>query len=448
MLNESSAMQHQLSLIFLLATLLPGSVLCAPRVIQADVCIYGATASGIAAAVQTTRMGKRAVLAEPGKHLGGLTSGGLSATDIGNKAAIGGISREFYGRIARHYAQPDAWNVETAQDYFTVRRSGQSNASDLTSTNATMWTFEPHVAERIFTQMLQESGVPVHFQQRLASVRKRGKHITEIRMENGNVFRARMFIDASYEGDLMARAKVSYHVGRESNSKYGETLNGVRPQTPGHQFNVEVDPYIIPGDPSSGLLPFIQSGDAGQPGAGDRCVQAYNFRLCFTTNAANRLPITPPATYAPGKYELLARYLEALVRSGHTPQLHEFWNPIWMPNGKTDINNNGAFSTDFIGANYAYPESAFKTREKIWSEHEDYIRGFLTFIATSPRVPEPMRAEMQMWGPCKDEFHDTAGWPNQLYVREARRMVSDYVMTEHNCRGAVKAPDSVGLGAY
>ena len=425
-----------------------GNALHAAEVIETEVCIYGGTCAGIAAAVQSARLSKTAVLLEYGKHLGGLTSGGLGATDIGNKAAIGGISREFYSRIARHYASDSAWRFETRQDYFTRRSSGQAQASDLASTNATMWTFEPHVAEAIFTQMLTEAKVPVRFQQRLAAVRLKGKQITEIRMENGNVFRARMFIDASYEGDLMAKAKISYHVGREPNSRYGETLNGVRAKTPSHQFSVAVDPYVKPDDPASGLLPFIQPGNGGEPGAGDHCVQTYNFRLCFTTNLANRMPVAEPANYDPAKYELLARYLEALVASGHKPELKEFWNPIWLPNGKTDINNNGGFSTDFIGSNYDYPETDYSRRERIWKEHEDYIRGFLVFMATSPRVPEHVRAEMQRYGPAKDEFQDTGGWPNQLYVREARRMVSDYVMTEHNCRGTVKAEDPVGLGAY
>ena len=397
---------------------LSASVVAQAEVIDADVCVYGGTAGGIAAAVQAKRMGKTAVLAEFGKHLGGLTTGGLGATDIGNKAAIGGIAREFYQRLGKHCGQEEAWK------------------------------FEPHVAENLFREMVQEAKVPVYFQQRLASVKKDGARITEITMENGNVFRAKMFIDASYEGDLMARAKVSYHVGREANAQYGETLNGVRASTPKHQFTVAVDPYVKLGDPKSGLLPFMQPGDGGKPGDGDRCVQAYNYRLCFTTNAANRLPVTPPANYDPSKFELLARYLEALVAANKKPQLKEFWNPIWMPNGKTDINNNGGFSTDFIGANYHYPEADYKTREKICHEHENYIRGFLTFMATSPRIPDYMRVEMKTWGPCRDEFQDTGGWPNQLYVREVRRLISDYVMTEHNCRGAVKAEDAVGLGAY
>ncbi|HKQ39390.1 MAG TPA: FAD-dependent oxidoreductase, partial [Verrucomicrobiae bacterium] len=275
-----------------------------------------------------------------------------------------------------------------------------------------------------------------------------GLRITEILMENGAVYRSRMFIDATYEGDLMAKAGVSYHVGRESNATYGETLNGIRAETPKHQFSVPVDPYVKPGDAGSGLLPFIQTGNGGKPGDGDRRVQTYNYRLCFTTNEANRLPVAPPPNYDPAKYELLARYLEALVAAGKKPRLAEFWNPIWMPNQKTDINNNGGFSTDYIGMNYDYPEASYTRREEIARDHENYIRGFITFVATSPRVPENMRKEMQRWGPAKDEFPDAGGWPYQLYVREARRLIGALVMTEAHCRYKEVAEDSVGLAAY
>lgn len=418
------------------------------EIIETDICVFGGTSGGIAAAIQATRMGKTVVLVEPGKYLGGLTTGGLSATDIGNKAAIGGIAREFYHRIAKHYAQDSSWTRETREEYFARRRSGQSQASDLASADATMWTFEPHVAEKIYLQMLQEAKIGVYLRHELTSLKKEGRRITEIRTSKGTTFRAKMFIDGTYEGDLMPHAKVSYHVGREANSVYGETLNGIRGVTPKHQFVVPVDPYIKPGDPSSGLLPFIQSGDGGVPGEGDHRVQTYNYRLCFTTNAENRMPVAPPPNYDPAQYELLARYLEALVVAGRKPKLSEVWNPIWMPNGKTDINNNGGFSTDFIGANYDYPGADYRRRENIASEHENYTRGFLVFLATSPRVPEDMRSEMKLWGPCKDEFQETGGWPRQLYVREGRRMVSDYVMTEHDCRGRKKAEDPVALGAY
>ncbi len=421
--------------------------IAAAEIIEADICVYGGTAGGVTAAVQGQRMGHTVVLAEFGSHLGGLTSGGLGATDIGNKAAIGGLAREFYHRIAQHYARDDAWRFESREAYFK-QRAGRTSIAELNSPEATMWTFEPHVAEDILFQMVNESKIPIYFQQRLASVKKESGRLTELVMENGKTFRARVFIDATYEGDLMAKAGVSYTVGREANGKYGETLNGVRAETPKHQFGVPVEPYVKPGQPESGLLPFIAADSGTRPGESDRSVQAYNFRLCYTRNATNRLPHEKPPKYDPARFELLGRYLEALVAAGKKPQLSEFWNPIWMPNGKTDINNNGGFSTDFIGANYDYPDGDYARRAAIWQAHKDYTLGFIYFLATSPRVPANMQAEMKSWGPAKDEFMDTGNWPHQLYVREARRMVSDYVMTEHNCRGKVVAEDSVGLGAY
>jgi hypothetical protein len=417
------------------------------EVIESDLCIYGGTAGGVAAAVQAARMGKTAVVAEFGSHLGGMSSGGLGATDIGNKAAIGGIAREFYHRLAQHYASEDAWRFEQRNDFFK-QRSSHSTLAELNLPEATVWTFEPHVAEHTFFQMLNEAKVPVYFQQRLASVKKQGARIVEIVMEDGKVFRARMFLDATYEGDLMALAGVSYAVGREANSIYGETLNGIRDQTPKHQFLVPVDPYMAAGKAASGLLPFIQPDAPGTPGEGDRSVQAYNFRLCYTQIAANRLPHKPPARYDPAQFELLARYLEGLVAAGKNPALKQLWNPIWLPNGKTDINNNGGFSTDFIGANYDYPEANYASRAEIWRRHADYIRGFVYFLATSPRVPENIRQEMLTWGPAKDEFADRGAWPHQLYVREARRMISSCVMSERHCRGQIKAEDPIGLAAY
>ena len=394
------------------------SAVARAEIIECDVCVYGGTAGGVIAAIQAAQMGKHTVLLEVGRHLGGMTTGGLGATDIGNKAAIGGLSREFYRRLGRHYGQPETWK------------------------------FEPHVAEEIFKSWVLEAKVPVYYQQELAAVKRSGARITQITLANGNKVRAKMFIDATYEGDLMAKAKVSYTVGREPNARYGETLNGVRDKTPSHQFVVPVDPYLRPGDRRSGLLPYIQPEVLGTPGAGDRCVQAYNYRLCFTTNAANRLPVLPPVNYNPANYELLARYLEALVAAGRRPKLSEFWNPIEMPHDKTDINNNGGFSTDFIGQNYAYAEAGFAARKKIAQAHDDYVRGFVYFLGTSPRVPEMMRREMQTWGPCRDEFVDHGGWSEQMYVREARRMVADCVMTEQHCRGVQVVTDPVSLAAY
>ncbi len=390
----------------------------AAEIVRSDICVFGGTSAGVAAAVQAARSGQKVVLTEFANHLGGMTSGGLGKTDIGNKGAIGGISREFYRRVGRHYGTNE------------------------------VWTFEPHVAEEVFNEMTREAGVRLYFRSRLASVKTKNRRVTEIQMEDGRIFRAKVFIDASYEGDLMARAGVSYFVGREANSTYSETLDGIRAVTPKHQFLVAEDPWQRLQDPASGVLPWIQEEMPGTPGAGDKSIQAYNFRLCLTRNPTNRMPIEPPPNYDSSQYDLLARYLDDLAAAGKNPSLRQFMNIDMVPNGKTDINNNGGFSTDFIGGNYGYPEGSYSERAKIWKAHEDYTRGFLYFLASDPRSPPGIRAEMSSWGLCKDEFSDTGGWPNQLYIREARRMVSDYVMTERNCRESLAVRDPIGLAAY
>jgi hypothetical protein len=401
-----------------------------------DVVVYGGTAGGVVAAVQASKMGKSVVLIEPGEHLGGLTSGGLGATDIGNKDAIGGLARQFYHRVWNHYEEPQAWRQETSEQYAKKRRAPSPD---------TMWTFEPHVAERIMDQWAAELRVPVVRGERLdlkSGVEKEGPRITHIVMESGKSFAGRMFIDATYEGDLMAKAGVSYHVGRESNQAYGETLNGVQTKhATKHQFTRPVDPYVTPGDPASGLLPGVHDGGPGADGEGDRRVQAYNFRICMTDVPENQIPFAKPADYDPLRYELLLRYMQAGV-------FDLFGNNQWMPNRKTDTNNNGGFSSDNIGMNYDYPEGDYATRERIFDEHVSYHQGLLYFLVNDPRVPEKARRATAKWGLAKDEFTQTGAWPHQLYVREARRMKSDYVMTEHNCRGAKLAEDSVGLGAY
>ena len=406
----------------LLKTALGLALVCqtapAAQTIATDICVFGGTSAGVIAAVQAAKMGKTAVVVEPGRHLGGLSSGGLGWTDIGNKAAIGGLSREFYRQLGRHYGKEEAW------------------------------TFEPGVAEREFSRLLQEAKVPVHFAKRLAVVKKDGPRITEITAEDGTIFQAKMFIDATYEGDLMAKAGVAYHVGREANATYGETLNGIRERTPKHQFEVPVDPYVRPGAPTSGVLPFVQTTEFGEPGAGDASVQAYNFRLCLTKNPTNRLPIDAPTGYDPAKYEVLGRYFDALAAAGKMVTLKGFLKIDMVTPEKTDINNQGGFSTDFIGLNHAYPDADYATRDRLRAQHLDYIKGLLTYFATSPRAPAELRAEMQQWGLCRDEFTDTGGWPHQMYVREARRMISDYVMSEKNCRRVEAVPDSVGLAAY
>lgn len=407
---------------------------------QADVVIYGGTSGGITAAIQTARMGKTAVLIEPSQFLGGLTTGGLGATDIGNKKAIGGLSREFYSRVFQYYSEPARWKQETREAYYARKPHGNTSRED------TMWTFEPHAATEIYDAMLAtvQDKVTVVRGERLDLARgvvKDGARITAIRMESGREFTGRMFIDATYEGDLMAKAGVSYHVGREANSVYGETLNGVQTgHAVHHQFTKQVDPYVKPGDPASGLLPGIEK-DPGEEFAGDRKVQAYNFRMCTTDDPDNRRAWEKPANYDERQFELALRNVEA-------GDARLAWAPSWMPNRKTDTNNNFAVSTDFIGMNWDYPEADYATRAKIWQAHEDWQKGLMWTYAHHPRVPEKIRAAFQKLGLAKDEFPDNGNWPRQLYIREARRMVADYVMSEKNCKRREIVEDSVGMGAY
>lgn len=395
-----------------------------------DVVVYGGTSGGIAAAVQTARMGKSVVLIEPTKFIGGLTTGGLGATDIGNKAAIGGIAREFYQRLKAHYVKPTSWRQAPAP------KSIDEDA---------VWKFEPHVAMNLYQEMIQEAKVPVVYEERLDlkdGVKKFEGRIVEIKMESGKVFRGKMFIDGTYEGDLMAEAGVSYHVGREANSTYNETLNGVQTKNATHhQFIVKVDPYVKPGDPKSGLLFGIQADGPGEEGSGDKRVQAYNFRLCMTDVPENQVAWPKPENYDESRYELLLRNLEAGdLRIPH--------NPVIMPNRKTDTNNNFAVSTDFMGMNYDYPDGDYATRDKIFENHKSWQMGFYWTLANHPRVPEKVKKEIRRWGLAKDEFTTTGNWPHQMYVREARRMVSDYVMTENDCRGKRVSTKPVSLAAY
>jgi hypothetical protein len=406
-----------------------------------DIVVYGGTSAGIIAAIQAHRMGKSVVLIEPSKYIGGLTTGGLGATDIGNKQVIGGIARDFYRQVHDYYSHDSSWKREKRENYIT--RSPHFDPKD-----DTMWTFEPHVASFIYSRSLgelrDEFRLVTHERlDRSDGVKKIGARIESITTQSGITFSARMFIDASYEGDLMAAAGVTYHVGREANSVYGEKLNGAEPKlnNKNHRFLKPVDPFVKPGDPTSGLIAGIQSETTPTAGSGDRLVQAYCYRLCTTDVADNRRDWPKPDDYNEARYELLLRNFEA--GDERAP-----WHPLWMPNRKTDTNNNGAFSTDYIGGNYHYPNADYATREKIVGDHRSYQQGLLWTLANNPRVPERVRTEFKRLGLAKDEFADNDNWPTQLYVREARRMIGEYVMTEHNCRGKELIDDSIGMGAY
>ncbi|MCA9089146.1 MAG: FAD-dependent oxidoreductase [Planctomycetaceae bacterium] len=411
---------------------------------EADVVVYGGTSSAVIAAVQVRKMGRSVVIVSPDKHLGGLSSGGLGWTDSGNKAAIGGLSREFYHRVWKHYQQNDAWKWQPREQY---GNKGQG-APAIDGEQRTMWIFEPHVAEQVYEDLVAEFKIPVHREEYLdrapgKGVQMKAGRITAITTLSGTTYRGRMFLDATYEGDLLASAGVDYHVGREANSVYNEQWNGIQVGVlhHGHWFKEPISPYIKPGDPASGLLPRISGADPGIKGEGDHRVQAYCFRMCLTNVDDNRIPFPKPEGYDPSQYELLLRVLA----TGWRDAFHKF-DPI--PNHKTDTNNHGPFSTDNIGYNYDYPDASYERRREIIHEHEVYQKGLMYFLANDRRVPDDVRNKMAQWGLPKDEFTDNGGWPHQIYVREARRMIGKYVMTEHDCLDKKVTPESVGMGSY
>ena len=413
------------------------------QVVEADIVVYGGTAAGVVASVQAAKMGKSVLLVCPDKHLGGLSSGGLGYTDSGNTKAVGGLAREFYERMYRAYSEPAAWRWQRLTEF---SNEGQGSRSRVDA-EKTMWTFEPHVAEALFDAWVAEQRVPVfrnEWLDREKGVVKREGRIVSVTMLSGRTFRAKMFIDATYEGDLMAAAGVSYHVGREANSVYGETWNGVQLEAYKHHrhyFMTPTSPYRVPGDPASGVLPYVSTEPPGKTGDGDRRVQAYCFRTCLTRHPPNRVPFPKPEGFDPANYELLLRDL----LTGRKDFFEKF---DMIPNLKTDTNNHGAFSSDFIGMNYDYPDASYARRREIVAAHERYQKGYYYFVANDPRVPAFIREEMAQWGLAADEFKDNGNWPHQIYVREARRMIGEHVMTEHDTLSKTAVDDPVGMGSY
>ena len=391
--------------------------------VPADLVIYGGTASGVVTAYAAAKEGLHVVLLEPGSHLGGMVTGGLSASDVAHFQIIGGYARDFYREAAAHYG------VHTLDKHAD-------------------WLSEPKVGEAIFNDWLKKSGVEVHFHERLKEkhgVKKSGIHVTSITTEDGKTWDAKIFADCSYEGDLMAQAGVKYTVGREGMEVYNEDLAGVRVDTPKHQFLWTISPYNDKGK----LMPEVDPGPMAANGSGDKKVQTYNFRLILTNDPSNRLPWAKPEGYDAAQFELLAKYLGQWKEHMHRePRLGDVMNPVAIPNKEADFNNNGAFSTDYIGKSWRYPDANYSERKKIWDEHLRYTKSFVWFLASDPRVPKPLQEEANTWGRAKDEFLDTDGWPNQLYIREGRRMVGMYVMKQADLQTDRTKPDSIAMGSY
>ncbi|AEI47319.1 FAD-dependent oxidoreductase [Runella slithyformis] len=410
---------------------------------KADVIIYGGTCAAVIAAVQVKKMGKTVLIVSPDKHLGGLSSGGLGFTDTGNKEVIGGLSREFYQRLYTHYQKEESWKWQKKAEY---GNKGQGTPA-IDGTNRTMWIFEPHAAEQVFEDFVKEYNLTVYRDEWLdrsaKGITKKSGGIASFKTLSGNVYQGKMFIDATYEGDLMALAGVKYHVGREANSVYGEKWNGVQAGVfqHGHYFKANVSPYLIEGDPKSGLLPEVSAEPIAENGTGDRKIQAYCFRMCLSNHPDNRIPFPKPEGYDPARYELYVRVFKTGWR-----ETYDKFDPI--PNRKTDTNNHGPFSTDYIGKNYDYPEASYERRKEIIKDHELYQKGLMYFLQNDPRVPADVQDKMKQWGLPKDEFTDNGHWPHQLYIREARRMIGEFVMKESDALAQTKVPNPIGMGSY
>jgi hypothetical protein len=412
------------------------------KAFSADIVIYGGTSAAVIAAVEAVHSGKTVLVVSPDNHLGGLSSGGLGFTDTGNKSVIGGLSRDFYHRVWLHYNDSLAWKWQKHSEF---GNKGQGTVA-MDGENRTMWIFEPHVAEQVFEEMIRENKIRVlrdEWLDRVKGVEKVNGSIISMKTLSGKSFTGKMFIDATYEGDLMAAAGVSYAVGREACTVYHETFNGVQADIKerGHFFTDPIDPYRIPGKKESGLLYGISPEPIAPDCSGDKKVQAYCFRLCMSDHPGNRVPFPKPSDYHPANYELLARVLD----TGWSGWFNKYDR---IPNRKTDTNNHGPFSSDFIGGSYDYPEASYAKRKEIIRAHETYQKGLLYFLSNDKRVPVEMRGKMREWGLAADEFTDNGNWPWQLYIRESRRMIGVSVATEQTVTNIIAVADPVGMGSY
>lgn len=404
-----------------------------------DVVIYGGTSAAVMAAVAAKQAGASVILLSPQKHIGGVTSSGLGWTDIGREKTIGGLTLDFFHRVYQYYQRPAAWKQETLSAYGKKVHNTIHGIAD-----SLMWTFEPHVAEKIFNDLIRENNIPVKLDQwlnRVHGVKKENGRISAITMLNGLTYRGKVFIDATYEGDLMAASGVSYTLGREPNARYGETINGIETaKAKGNNLPRGIDPYVQKGNPASGLLPGINANPGGKDGEGDKKIQAYCYRVCLTNVPEDRVMVKKPAGYREKDFELIIRAAER----GET----RFWKLDPVPNGKTDSNNASGISTDDIGGSDAYPEASYEERRKIEKAHQYWTEGLIWTVQHDPRVPAAVRDKYAAWGLPKDEFADNGHLPYKIYVREARRMVSDFVMTEAEVKGEKPVAESIAMGYY
>ena len=390
------------------------------RAAEADVIVYGATPGGFCAAIAAAREGAKVVLIEPSAHVGGVNTGGLSFSDSNQtvRSTLLGLFEEWHLRVAADYA---ARGVKLPYDVAVKDNS--------------VWTYEPHVAARVTDAMLKEAGVKILTKQPLEGVEKNGARIVGLRTTAG-IHTAKIFIDATYEGDLMARAGVVWHIGRESRDEYGESFAG-------RQYPKEK--MAINGFDANGLpLPFITSVRPGDDQAGEETVMVYSFRLCLTKNPANRIPFPAPKAYDPARFELVRRYFQKY------PNAPLPWDLYPLPGDKFDANNGigKMFSMGLVGEANGWCASDSKGRAALWEKHKQYTLEFYQFLTTDDAVPAKIRATMVELGLCRDEFPETDHWSPQLYVREGRRMDGRYTLTQKDIIDDPKKEDAIAVSSF